>query len=97
MTRKMQHAPEQEPSEANQNADTTRIFYANTKELKWNTFLENGRPEFQNYCLLLCDVKFVSGSCSFWEERPSIPPGKHAERKALRHIKTKEKQDGTAR
>ena len=97
MTRKMQHAPEEDSSEANQNADTTRIIYANTNQLKWNKFLENGRPDFQKYCLLLCDVKFESGSCSFWEECPSPLPGEHAEVKALSHISMKEQQFGTVR
>ena len=82
-------------SKANQNANTTRIPYGYTKQQKWSTFVTNGRPMFQKCCLLLCDVKFELGSCSFWEETHRLQPGEHAEVKALRHISTKEQQDDT--
>ena len=82
-------------SKGNQNANRTRIPYGYTNQQKWSTFLTNGRRVFHKCCLLLCNVKFESGSCSFWEESHSLLPGEHAEVKALRHISMKEQQDDT--
>jgi len=79
----------------NQNANTTRIPYKYTKQQKWNTFISNGRPRFHKSCLLLCDVMFEAGSCSFWEESHSHLPGEHAEVKALRLVSTTEQQAHT--
>jgi len=79
----------------NQNARKTRIPFRYTNQQKWNTFVSNGRPKFHKCCLLLCDVSFEVGNCSFWEESHSHLPGEHAEVKALRHIITKEQQFDT--
>ena len=80
---------------ANQNTSKTRKTFSYKKQRKWSTFVTNGRPMFHKCCLLLCDVKFESGSCSFWEDSHSLLPGEHAEVKALRHISTKEQQFDT--
>ena len=77
------------------NEETPRTPYSYTNRQKWNTFFTNGRPNFHKNCLLLCDVIFELGNCSFWEESHSHLPGEHAEVKALRHISTKEQQVGT--
>jgi hypothetical protein len=50
---------------------------------------------FHKNCLLLCDVRFESSYCKFWEESYSHLPGEHAEVKALRHISTKEQEADT--
>jgi hypothetical protein len=75
--------------------NTLRIPYSYTYKQKWNTFFTNGRPIFHKCCLLLCDVTFEAGSCSFWEESHSHLPGEHAEVKALRLISTAEQQVDT--
>jgi len=80
---------------ANQKSSKTRKPFRYTKQQKWNTFVTNGRPKFHKNCFLLCDVRFESGSCSFWKESHSHLPGEHAEVKALRHISMKEQQDDT--
>jgi len=77
---------------ARRNENTPRIPYNYTNKQKWNTFFTNGRPKFHKNCLLLCDVIFEGGNCSFWEESHSHLPGEHAEVKALRHISTKEQE-----
>jgi len=77
------------------NENTPRIPYSYTNKQKWNTFFTNGRPKFHKCCLLLCDVIFEVGNCSFWEESHSLLPGDHAEVKALKHISTKEQQFDT--
>jgi len=77
------------------NENTPRIPYSYTNKQKWNTFFTNGRPKFHKNCLLLCDVIFEAGTCSFWEESHSHLSGEHAEVKALRYISTKEQQDDT--
>ena len=77
------------------NENTPRIPYSYTNKQKWNTFFTNGRPNFHKVCLLLCDVIFEGGNCSFWEESHSHLSGEHAAVKALRHISTKEQQDDT--
>jgi len=77
------------------NENTPRIPYSYTNKQKWNTFFTNGRPKFHKVCLLLCDVIFEAGNCSFWEESHSHLPGEHASFKALRRIGTKEQEDDT--
>jgi len=79
----------------NQNANTTRIPYKYKKQREWKTFISNGRPIFQNRCLLLCDVIFESDRCSFWKESHRHSLGEHAEVKALRLISMKEQQADT--
>jgi hypothetical protein len=78
-----------------QNANTPRIPYSYTNKQKWDTFFTNGRPLFHKNCLLICDVIFEAGSCSFWEESHSRLPGEHAEVKALRTVSTKEQEADT--
>ena len=82
-------------SKVRRDENTHRTPYSYTNKQKWNAFFTNGRPKFHKCCLLLCDVIFEVGNCSFWEESHSHLPGKHAAVKALRHISTKEQQDDT--
>ena len=77
------------------NENTPKIPYSYTNEQKWNIFFWNGRPKFHKGALLLCDVIFEGGNCSFWEESHSHLSGEHVAVKALRHISTKEQQDDT--
>ena len=82
-------------SKVKRNENTPRIPYNYTNKQKWDTFFTNGRPRFHKSCLLLCDVIFEAGSCSFWEESHSHLPGEHAEVKALRLVSTTEQQAHT--
>ena len=78
--------------------NTPRIPYKYTNKQKWNTFFTNGRPKFHKSCLLLCDVIFETGDCTFWEESHSHLPGEHVTVKALRSIsKTEQQTDTVAR
>jgi len=77
------------------NENNARIPYSYTNKQKWNTFFTNGRPIPHKNSLLLCDVIFEAGNCSFWEESHSHLSGEHAADKAVKHISTKEQEFGT--